>query len=90
MEKASLTLVSFLIYTTFQHFANVFLALGAVHVDTLCVFCPQASTCPHLSDATAAISTRRPSPTDRCLLTLAVSRKGAVSISLSHMALLHD
>lgn len=30
--------MSFLIYTTFQHFANVFLALGAVHVDAYAYF----------------------------------------------------
>lgn len=43
-------------------------------VFTLCV--PQATICPRSSDATAAIWTRRPSPIDRCLLTLAESRKG--------------
>lgn len=37
---------------------------------------PQATTCPRSSDATAAIWTRRPSPTDRWLSTLAESRRG--------------
>jgi len=47
-------------------------------IHSFCVCPPQAMTCPHLSDATAAISTRRPSPTDRCLSTLSESRKGTV------------
>lgn len=50
-----------------------------MHVFYVRVCLPQATTCPRSSGATAAIWTRRPSPTDRWLSTLAGSRKGTVS-----------
>lgn len=69
------------IFFTFNHVVMWIISLTILYYCAcvymcLCVCLPQAMTCPHLSDATAAISTRRPSPTDRCLSTLAESRKG--------------